>query len=439
MRRFIHVIWVLVLVALILSGCMLTVDEMYRIPKRSDAYNNLQSAIDSAMQGLSYCAPLTGENQQTVQMADLDGDGVQEYILFARSSDDRPLRMLVFAQQGDEFAAINTVECHGSAFDLVEYVDMNGDGGMELVVGRQVSDQVIRSVSVYTFSENELVQLGSMNYTKFLTADLDGDNLAELFILRPGQLDTDNGIAELYTMKTGTLERYNEVGMSQPADKLKRIIVGKMDSGVSGIYVASAVGDKALITDIYAIIDGVLKNVTFSNETGTGVKTMRNYYVYADDIDNDSVVELPHLITMKPLEQMPATDSHQLIRWYAMTPDGSEVDKMYTYHNFVGGWYVKLQSDWAPRVVVMNVGQQYDFYLWDDSYKTTQKLLSVFALTGQNREEQGMTEERFVLHKTDSTVYAAQLDAAAAEYGITPDSVAYSFQLIRHDWKTGET
>ena len=439
MRRFLCLFYVLVLAVLILSGCMLTVDEMYRIPKRSDAYNNLQSAIDGAMQGLSYCAPLTGENQQTVQMVDLDGDGAQEYILFAKSTEDRPLRMLVFAQQGDVFENVNTVECSGSAFDQVEYVDMNGDGGMELVVGRQVSEQVIRSVSVYTFQDKELVQLGSVNYTKFLTADLDGDNLSELFVLRPGQLDADNGIAELYTMKVGKLERYNEVGMSQPADKLKRIIVGKLDGGESGIYVASAVDDKALITDVYAIVDGMLKNVTFSNVSGTDVKTMRNYYVYADDIDNDSVVELPDLITMKPLEQMPSSENHQLIRWYAMSTDGSEVDKMYTYHNFVGGWYVKLQSDWAPRVVVMSIGQQYDFYLWDSSYKTTQKLLSIYAFTGQNREEQGMTEERFVLYKTDSTVYAALLDDAAAEYGITPESVTYSFQLIRHDWKTGET
>ena len=439
MRRTVCVLYVLVAVALLLSGCMLTVDEMYRIPKRSDAYNHLQSAIDEAMQGLSYCAPLTGENQQTVQMADLDGDGAQEYILFAKSTEDRPLRMLVFAQRDDVFENINTVECSGSAFDQVEYVDMNGDGGMELVVGRQVSEQVIRSVSVYAFQENELVQLGSVNYTKFLTADLDGDNLSELFVLRPGQLDTDNGVAELYTMKSGSLERYNEVGMSQPADKLKRIIVGKLDGGGSGIYVASAVDDKALITDVYAIVEGMLKNVTFSNVSGTDVKTMRNYYVYADDIDNDTVVELPDLITMKPLEQMTPSDNHQLIRWYAMSTDGSEVDKMYTYHNFVGGWYVKLQSDWASRVVVMSSGQQYDFYLWDESYKSAQKLLSIYALTGQNREEQGTADEKFVLHKTDATVYAASLEEVASEYGITPESVTYSFQLIRHDWKTGET
>ena len=66
-------------IALTLSGCaMRTVDQMYALPKRSQAYSNLQSAIDQAMTGLEYAAPSAGENQQTVQQADLNGDGLDE-------------------------------------------------------------------------------------------------------------------------------------------------------------------------------------------------------------------------------------------------------------------------------------------------------------------------------------------------------------------------
>lgn len=439
MKGQLKLISVLIAAAMLLSGCVLTVDEMYRLPKRSDAYNDLQVAIDRAMSGLVYCAPLSGENQQTVQMADLDGDGTQEYLLFAKSTEERPLRILVFRNIDGTFVNTDTVECNGSAFDQVEFVDMDGNGGMEIIVGRQLSDQVIRSASVYTFTGDELVQLVTVNYTKFLATDLDGDNLSELFILRPGQTDTDNGVAELYSMKSGVMERYNEVSMSQPADKLKRIIIGKLDGGKTAVYAASAAGDTALITDVYALVDGMLKNVTFSNESGTSVQTLRNFYVYADDIDNDTIVELPYLIPMKPMDEMIPSDTHQLIRWYAMAPDGGEVDKMYTYHNFVGGWYMQLQGEWAPRLVALNLGYQYEFYLWDEAYKTTQKVMTVFTFTAQNREEQGTADGRFVLHKTDSAVYAALLESCAADYGLTQESVTYSFRLIQQAWKTGET
>lgn len=432
-------ILIMLLTVLALTGCMRTVNEMYRLPKRPEAYNDLQSSIESAMSGLSYCAPLTGENQQTVQMADLDGDGVQEYILFAKSTHEKPLRILVFRNVDGTFVNTDTVESNGSSFDQVEYVDMDGKGGVEIVVGRQLSDQVIRSVSVYTFAGGELIQLLSANYTKFLATDLDNNNQSELFILRPGQTETDNGVAELYAMKSGVMERYNEAGMSQPADKLKRVIIGKLDGGAYAVYTASAVEETALVTDVFALQDGMLKNIAFSNETGTAVLTLRNFYVYADDIDKDGVVELPSLIPMKPIDETASADTHRLIRWYAMNPAGEEVVKMYTYHNFVGGWYLQLQDQWAPRVAVKNTGNQYSFFLWDEGYKVAKRILTIYVFTAQNREDQGVEEGRFVLHKTESTVYAAKLEEGAEEFGLTQESTVFSFRMIQKDWKTGET
>lgn len=429
----------LALVICCLTGCMQTVDEMYRIPKRSDAYNNLQSSIDAAMAGLTYCAPLSGENQQNVQMADLNGDGIQEYLVFAKSTAEHPLRILVFEKREGEFINTQTVECNGSAFDQVEYVNMDSNSGLEIVVGCQLSNQIIRSVSVYTMKDDELIQLMSAQYSKFLTVDFNNDNQKELFLLRPGEVETDNGVTELYCMKNGSIERYNEATMSQPVDKLKRVITGKLDGGDTAVFVASTVGEAALITDIYTVVDDTLQNIAFSNETGTDVQTLRNFYIYADDIDNDTVVELPSLIPMKPMEDMAYTDQHQLIRWYAMTSDGTEVTKIYTYHTFVGGWYMQLDSDWAQRLVVKNTGMQYEFHIWDEGYKSTRKVFTISALTAQNREEQALTENRVVLHKTDSTVYAAQMEDDAKHFGITEQSVSYGFRMIEREWKTGET
>ena len=430
----------LLLVAMLLSGCTRTVDQMYCLPKRSDTFNDLQMVIDGAMSGLAYCAPLAGENRQTVQMADLDGDGYNEYLLFAKSvQDDRPLRILMFQLVEKSFVLMDTVECNGTGFDLVEYVDMDGDGGMELIVGRQLSDQVIRSVSVYTCVDGTLTQLVTANYTKFLTTDLNQNDLGELFLLRPGLTETDNGIAELYSMESGSMERYNEVNMSQPADKLKRILVGRLQGGEMAVYTASTVGETALVTDAYILQNGLLTNVSFSNESGTGVQTMRNFYVYADDIDNDSVVELPFLIEMKPLSETEDLDSNQLIRWYAMTADGAEVVKMYTYHNFVGGWYMQLNGDWAQRVSVSNFGTHYTFYVWDEAYLSCQKIMTIYANSRQNRTDQNAKAGEFVLMETDAIIYSAVLENNASEFGIEKENLKKYFCLIQQDWKTGET
>ena len=95
-RRTVKIFLLILLTALMLTGCGLrTVDQLYCLPKRSQADNDLQTVIDEAMEGLFYSAPLYGENRQPVQMADLDGDGVEEYLLFARDNSEKPLKILI--------------------------------------------------------------------------------------------------------------------------------------------------------------------------------------------------------------------------------------------------------------------------------------------------------------------------------------------------------
>lgn len=440
MRKKIAYLLSVITLGALFAGCSVrTVDQMYMLPKRPENYSNLQSVIEGAMSGLEFCAPLTGDNQQSVQMADVDGDSEQEYLVFAKGGSQLPLRILVFDKVNDVYLHTDTIESNGASFDQVEYVHMDEKPGLEVVVGRQVSDQLVRSVSIYTFSGGEAEQLMTANYQKYVTVDMNGDDRTELFVLRPGQAETNTGVAELYTMKTGIIERSNEVSMSAPVDKLKRILVGKLQDQKPAVYVASAVGDTSLITDVYTQNGELLTNVSFSNDSGTSVQTLRNYYVYADDMDNDGVLEMPRLVTMFPLEDIPITDRTDLILWYAMDSDGRTVDKLYTYYDAAGGWYMELDKILAQKITVRRMANTCEFYVWDEAHTNALKIMTVYTLTGQNRGEQSLANGRFVLLKTDTITYAASLDAAATEYGLTQDSLIRSFYLIHRDWNTGET
>lgn len=426
-----------VLAALLLSGCtMTTIDQMYCLPRRSEEYNNLQSAMDTAMVELEYCAPVSGENQQTVQMADLDGDGILEYLLFAKGAAAQPLRILIFRNIDGDYVLFDTIKSNGSEFDHVEYIKMDSTSGLMLAVGRKISDQVIRSLSVYACTANGMEQLVTTNYRKFLPTDLNNDGISELFVLRSGMSQADNGVAEFYTFEDGAMQRSNEVNMSQPVDKLKRIIIGKLQNDIPAVFTASAVGDTAIITDIFAINNDLLTNVTIFNDAGTNVQTMRNYYVYADDIDNDGVVELPDLLT--PETGNEPIGKHDLILWYAMSASGEKVEKMYTYHNFVGGWYFRLDSAWADAVTVSNVGNRYEFFIRDKDSQVSERVMTIYASSGQTREESSSQSGDIVLLKTESITYTASLDEAAVEYDITKEFVMDGFYLIHEDWKTGE-
>lgn len=426
--------------ALLLTGCgMQTVDMMYCLPRRSDVYEKLQTVMDGYMDGLQYSAPTSGENQQTVQMADLDGDGREEYLLFAKGGAENPMRILIFRQVEDSFAHMTTIESQGTSFEHVEYVDMDGSPGLEIVVGRKLSDQVMGAVSVYTLSGGEAEQLMSSGYAKFLCSDLDSDGKSELLILSAAADNSGNGVAVLYDYSGGQMERSPEVNLSEPADCIKRIMAGKIHGGIPAVYVASSADGSAIVTDIFAVKKDVFTNISFSNESGTSVKTLRNYYVYADDIDNDGILELPSLITMKTGENARSSQKQYLIRWFSMDLEGNEVDKLYTFHDYASGWYLELDDEWATRLWVSQEEGAWVFRIWEESLENSEEVFRIFALTGANRDAAAVEYNRFVLHRTDNVVYAAKLEASSAAWSITEEELISAFRLIVIDWQTGET
>lgn len=436
-RKKMDLLAALAALAVLLSGCMLkTVDQMYCLPRRSEEYYNLQSAMDQVMSGLDYCAPLQGENQQTVQMVDLTGDGQSEALVFAKGVGERPLKIFIFAKDHGVYINTATIETAGTAFEQVEYADLDGTGGVELVVGRQVSNEVVHALSAYTFSEGTPESILTANYTRFLTADLDQDGLRELFLLRPGT-DGGNGVAELYDYHGGAMERSTEAAMSVPVENLKRVTAGGMYQNIQAVFAASNYNEDTIITDVYAMVKGRFTNISLSSESGTSIQTIRNYYVFGDDIDNDGLIELPALVPME--ESSPG--GRELIRWYNLTPVGEEMEKMFTFHNYADRWYVRIQEDWVETVSVTRGGdvdgiQGYVFSVGEG--REHQVLFTIYAFTGDDREELAVADGRFLLAKTDEVVYAAALGSGSMGRQLDPKTLIADFHFIREDWKTGE-
>lgn len=420
-----------------LSGCVLqTVDELYCLPKRSQEYQNLQAAIDQAMgDTMQYCAPLSGENQQTVQMMDLDGDGSMEALLFASGNGEQPLKIFIFTSIDGVYTNTATLEASGTAFEQVEYADIDGKPGMELVVGLQVSNEVLHTLSVYSFASGQPKKLLGTSYIRFLTVNLDRDIQRELFVLRPG-MEGGNGIAELYDYHDGEMERAPELAMSTSVDSLRRVTAGGLYGDLSAVFVASKFDENTIITDVYAMVNGQFTNVSLSNESGTSIGTVRNYYVYANDIDGDGLIELPELVSNQGKSQ-------NLIRWYNLTPSGSEKEKIFTYHNYVDGWYVQLEQRWILSLLVERTESDQSSYDFSILYHGDR--VNLFSVTMIRNEEFSRWDgtdvwaDWFVLQRSEDMVYLGRLGEAAEVENFTPKQLAESFHFIRENWKTGET
>lgn len=417
---------------LLLSGCFLEpAESLYAIPARSEDYYNLQAAVEAAMpDGAVYCAPVAGENQQPVQMADIDGDEQDEAIAYWKSDGDLPLTVGVFDKRGESYELIAKADGAGSAFDHVQYVEIDGYPGSEIVVGRQISDQVTQILYVYSLENDVLTEIMSANYSEFITTDLDANGLSDVVLLHAS--DAQNGVAECYRWNAGQLTRDREARMSTPVSAVRRMIAGKVWEDSPAVFVASEFGEGMIVTDIFGMHGGTFTNLSLSDETDTAVSTIRDYYVYSCDIDADGLIELPHLIDLPMIRGEETSADQTVIRWYNLQPDGAEKEKWLTYHNYSAGWYLKLPDRLADGLsvkytTVFETSRGYTFV------RDGKELFTLTSVSGENAANTvtGWT----VLAAKGDTVYAAKVEGTA----LTEEETKDLFHFIQVDWKTGET
>ena len=422
-----------------LSGCFMEpAENLYAIPKQSSDYYELQSAIEKAMPaGASYCPPTAGDNQQAVQFADLDGDEKDEAIVYLKTTGSAPLSVCVFGKRAGKYALIAKTDFAGSSFDHVEYVQIDGAAGNELVVGRQLSDQVAQTLGVYALRGDTMQELMTANYSEFITTDLDTDGNRELVLLCA---DTDqHGVAEFYHWKDDQLLREREAGMTTAVSAVRRIITGKMCESVPAVFVASEFGEGTIVTDIFGLRDGSFANLALSDENATGVQTVRDYYVYSNDIDSDGLIELPRLIAMQELAGDETSKNRSLICWYNLYPDGTERVKCLTYHNYSTGWYLEIPQRWktslaVSRAAVYGTTLGYRFLLADENGAT-----ELFSLTAVSGDDAAQMLQEGVWQKLTEKGDMVYLCAIADRTRLNFETLRSMFHFIRVDWKTGET
>ncbi len=433
MRHIWKMLVMLACAALLLTGCgMRTVDQLYCVPKRSDADMDLQKVIDKAMSGLSYSAPIYGENRQVTQRVDLDGDGVEECLVFAKDNSEQPLKILIFCQLASGYVLMDTIEGYGFAFDFVEYAQVDGQPGLEIIVGRQLSDQVMRSVSVYRFSSEISRQLMTASCTMYTSCDLDKDENVELLLLSPGESEGSDGVLSMYRLEDGKLQRTTVTNISEGVDRVKRVNIGTLADGVPAVFITSLSGDASLVTDIFSMNGEILSPVT----QGEPVKALGSYYIYPEDIDDDGAMELPRLTPMPnhPLHQR----QRYFLSWYSVDKDGKPADKLCTYTNLVQNWYLVIESDWMERMAVVDDTDRSVFYMKEPDDGEYVHIMTIYTLTDSDRKQIVADNQYTVLYEDEAVIYAVKLEEAAAELEISETLLRSWFHIMRTQLNTDE-
>ncbi len=423
----------LLVLAALLSGCTVfdsSVEQLFTLPRMAPEYTGLSQQLDSLIaQGYEYAPPSGGRNIQSVQMVDLEDDGRQEALVFLRrTADERPLKILVFRlDTTDSYRLYCTVESSGAAVDSVYYQDLNGDGRRELIVGWRISADV-QTLAAYSI-EPEPVALMSCGYSRFSIQDLNSDGVPSLLVLRTdGELGP---VAEFYGWQDEQMSVSYRCRLSSSMTALNRgsIVTGMVAKDTPAVFITGVDATSMAVTDILIYRqEAGLVNVAMDKSSGVSAAVYPFRQLSPQDIDGDGLIELPC-----PLGNGSAEQTDGLVSWMSWRSDGRFEQSVKTYHSLSAGWYFTIpQSWWDWDVDAVTTGIQ------NESQMTLRingdDVLSIYTITGENRESRSRMDHRLVLRRQAATVYAGEVCELAPYYGMDEDLLRRSFSLILGSW-----
>lgn len=415
---------------LTLTGCGIdsTVEDLFTLPRVPDEYTGLSQQIDQLLaDGYEYAPPVMGQNIQSVQMVDLDGDEVQEAVVFLRrAADEKPLKVLVFQQLDDSYELLCTVESSGSSIDNVYYEDLTGDGRNELVVGWKISNTV-QTVAVYSIGR-EAIPLMSSSYTRFVVQELNSYDPPALFVLR-GESD-GTPVAEVYTWQTNILAAAYRCGLSSSMADLSRgsVVAGRLYGGKAAVFITGINDSNMAVTDIltWDVMQGLVNLLADESSGKTSVVYPYNQLI-PQDMNDDDITEVPY-----PDEWGMGNDT--LTYWMQYNRTGRSSAVAQTYHCQSGGWYFQLPDNWWGSVTA----QSQEIVAGENQvtlYVNEKPLLSLYTITNESRESRAVMGDRFLLRRQTDTVYAAELYEDAAWYDLDAQQVKECFHMMVSTWQ----
>ena len=438
----------LLLLSLSLCGCMFEQAEgLYALPILPEEYAQLQSTIQNVMdqQGAEYATISSGSNTSTVQLLDLNDDGQQEMaavFLRVTSAEEKPLRVCLFRKGADNnYRLTYVVEGDGTSINSVSYEDVTGDGTLDLVVSWQMSSKV-HILSAYALLDAGVSELMSTTYNEsYLVTDLDKDGTKEIVVCHQDSTGEGVNLAELYDYNGGVMTMASSTRLSSGIYGIYSMVDGKLSNGAPAVF-ASSLFSGGVLTDVMTIKNGKLHNVTLNAEAGYSQATTRvDTGVALSDINKDGVLEIPITRVLPSLKEEEES-GESVVYWCQVDQGGTLAVSCVTYHCQSDGWYLVLPDNWPENITVArddtlsHRGERsvVFYYYPGDEDTEPEPFLTIYRLTGSNRQARAMLPGRVILYSDSTTIYAASLQENVWDCKLETKDLAPRFFLITTEW-----
>ena len=465
-------------VLLTLSGCLFrSPDDLYRQPEKSPGYEQLNAAIRAARTGLETefgtrvedVTIMAGDNTASIQLQDLDGDGLRESAVtfFRVPGIEKPIKIYIFTQIGEEYVPTGVVEGEGSAIYAIAYAQINGEGRKELAVNWQINSGAYQ-LGVYTLDEVELPGEGMdgeeslaavramtrtdlMGSERLLTRcsvasdgssgcrllDMDQDTRIEILVTRMDAVGPSQ--VELYSWEDGAIASLGGTELSAGINAINRIRTNYLagDYNQPALYVTSTLAEGGRVIDVVSYLNGELTNVSMGPE-GVSRDLIQGYTeINPTDINQDGVAEIPSPFQL-PSYGESVSSNFWLIDWAQYDQRGNRNPVLTTYHNVSDGWYLIIPESWRSQISISRNDQvtgrrEVVFSHWLGEEREPEPFLSIYRMSSSRTadlEEDGWV----ILREEENITYSARFHDDGWNCGLGEMDLLERFNTIKRSW-----
>ena len=431
------------LLVLLFSGCSAplggSVEELLEAPKLSQSQTLVVEALNRHVGGsvkLQY--PRQGEFLSPFVFRDLDGDGVEEAVVFysdATGNASQYVRIALLEQSDGKWNVSWDEEGLGVGVDSVQFSSMYGAQTAALIVGYLNTGVNDKFLAVYNYNEESpgMSRVDERQYCEYTLADFTGTGTDDLIVLSSTG-EPDPMLVTMLTVEEGKLRPVTSVALDSLLESSSQIYAslsaGSYSLVIDGFTSGGTLASEQLYFDRKSgrlISCGDRLNIeipTLSTRVGTTLSSR--------DVDEDGAVEIPVVLgnvsafsteqrmqwvsfydfaaideyqnnfekeTVEPGRQIPSVlplpqseSSPQSQSDTAQQPEQEDTpaqeeveptnEKVFGLADLSYGYYMRLPVSWKNRVTVERLGSR-NWYLTDTASGET--LLTVQILGTDER------------------------------------------------------
>lgn len=301
-------------------------------------------------------------------------------------------------------------------------------------------------MSVYSMKHLEPLRLMTTPYARYETVDLDGDGDLELVVLRGDDTESGMSLADFYDWDSGnsSLQLHSSARLSVSLAALQWMQVGSLQEGEAAVFVtgrAAGVDETSrAVMDILAYRQPELVNIALSEETGLSDQIFRFLNLQPTDINGDGATEVP-----RPAE-LPSEpeETYWKIYWHSYHMDGTNELQTITYHNLTDNWYLLVPETWDGHFTVRQSNISTTLHATTfysvRGRSVEDELMTIYTLTGSDREVQAAKSGRSILRRLADRVYAVSYAPAYSQwrYAVEAKTLEENFKAIINRWSMSE-